>query len=230
MAGKTIAINNQGFGGYLVVPDAPNGSGILLIQEIFGVNSHIRDVADIWGNAGYTVLAPDVFWRVQPNVELGYDSESMQKGMGFATKLDVQQTVKDLKEAIAKLRNTPECKGQIAGMGYCMGGTYAYLLACDNAVDAAVCYYGGGIAKHLDEAKNIRCPVVMHFGAKDAHIPMSDVENIRKAVHGKSNVEIFVYDADHGFNCDQRGSYDRRSSLVAFGRSMVLLSSSSQKH
>ena len=225
MSGKMIQINNQGFSGYLAVPKDPNGCGIVLIQEIFGVNSHIREVADTWAQAGFVVLAPDVFWRIKPDVQLGYTPDDIQKGMGFAGKLDYEQVVNDLKEAVVKLRSEPQCKGKVAAMGYCMGGFLSYLTAAAGAVDAAVCYYGGGIAAHLDKAKNIKCPVIMHFGAKDAHIPLSDVDKIRDAVKGKSQVKIYVYDADHGFNCDQRGSYDRKSCLVAFGRSMMLLES-----
>jgi carboxymethylenebutenolidase len=225
MTGKSIAINDKGFNGYLATNDEPNGSGILLIQEIFGVNSHIREVADLWAHAGYTVLAPDVFWRQQPGVELGYGPDDMQKGMGLATKLDQQQVVADFQEAIAKLRSLPGCKGKIAAIGYCMGGTFAYVLAANGSVDAAVCYYGGWIAQMLDMAKNIHCPVMMHFGAKDAHIPLSDVDKISDALDGKKHVEVLVYDADHGFNCDQRASYDRKSAMLAFGRSMVMLDS-----
>jgi carboxymethylenebutenolidase len=195
----------------------------LLIQEIFGVNSHIKDVADLYAAAGYVVLAPDVFWRVQPNVELGYSPEDMQKGMALFGKCDKDQVVSDLIDAVKVLRAQSQCAGRLGAVGYCMGGYMSYKLATRDAVDAAVCYYGGGIASDLDEAKNLHCPIMMHFGEKDTHIPLSSVDNIRQALQGKGHVEIFTYNADHGFNCDQRGSYDRQSAMLAFGRSMLLL-------
>ena len=223
MAGSMIDINGSGFKGYLAKPDSGKGQGILLIQEIFGVNSHIRSVADLYAKLGYVTLAPDVFWRSKPGVELGYTQDDITEGFGYAQKLDPKQTVDDFKAAIDKLKSQPECKGKVAAVGYCMGGRFSYVLAGNKLVDAAVCYYGGGIAGQLDIAGNIACPVLMHFGAKDMHIPMTDVDKIKDALKGKANTEVLVYDADHGFNCDARGSYDRASAMLAFGRSAIML-------
>jgi len=227
MAGTTVEIKTQtgsGFTGYLAVPDAKKAPGILLIQEIFGVNSHIREVADLYAEAGYVVLAPDVFWRVQKNVELGYTGEDIQKGIELIGKCDKEQIVSDLKDAIATLKGNAQCDGKVAAVGYCLGGFVSYKLACANLVDAAVCYYGGMIEASLAEADKIKCPVMMHFGEKDEHIPLSSVEKIQQALAGKPDVEIFVYKgADHGFNCDQRASYDRHSAMLACGRSMRML-------
>lgn len=213
----------SGMTGYLALPESKRAPGILLLQEIFGVNSHIRQVADLYAAAGYVVLAPDVFWRVEPNVELGYTPEDVQKGVGLFGKCDKEQVVADLGDAIKTLRANSQCSGRIAAAGYCLGGYLSYRLATADLVDAAICYYGGSIEKELDRASNLHCPIMMHFGAKDTHIPLSSVEKIKAALNGKGHVEIFVYDADHGFNCDQRASYDRQSSMLAFGRSMVML-------
>jgi carboxymethylenebutenolidase len=215
--GKKVEIK-PGFSGYLALPDAKRAPGMIVIQEIFGVNSHIREVADLYAASGYVALAPDVFWRAQPGVELTYSPEDIQKGIELAGKSDKSQKVSDLLEAVKLLKQQPQCAGRIGAVGYCMGGYLSYLLAANAAVDAAVCYYGGGIAQDLDDAKTINCPVMMHFGEKDAHIPLEAVGKIRKALEGKGNVSIFTYDADHGFNCDQRGSYDRQSAMLAFGR------------
>jgi carboxymethylenebutenolidase len=226
MTGKTISIKTKtgdGYTGYLAMPEKPNGSAMLVIQEIFGVNSHIRDVADLYAQAGYIALAPDVFWRAQPKVELSYTPEDIQKGMALVQKSDWNQLVTDLQDAGTTLRQMPEFKKKLGVVGYCLGGTLSYSLATRDAVDVAVGYYGGNIDNYLSEATNLHCPLMLHFGAKDNHIPLSKVQTITAALEGKGHVEIYIYDADHGFNCDQRQSYDRRSAMLAFGRSMILL-------
>ncbi|HEY9776651.1 MAG TPA: dienelactone hydrolase family protein [Planktothrix sp.] len=222
MSSKTIEIK-PGFSGYLALPKADRAPGILLIQEIFGVNPHIKDVADLYAAAGYVVLAPDVFWRVQPNVQLDYTPDDMKKGMELWQQCNKDQVVSDLIDAVKTLRQQPQCAGRVGSVGFCLGGYLSYKLATHDAVDAAVCYYGGGIANDLEEAKNLHCPIMMHFGEKDSHIPKSSVDSIRAALQGKGHVEIFTYDADHGFNCDRRASYDRPSAMLAFGRSMIVL-------
>jgi carboxymethylenebutenolidase len=226
MAGKTIDIKTptgSGYTGYLSLPEK-KGPGILLIQEIFGVNSHIREVADLYASAGYVVLAPDVFWRVQPGVQLGYTPEDVQKGISLFSKCNPEEIVSDLGKAAETLKQEPQYAGKLGVVGYCMGGTFAYLLATKDLVDAAVGYYGGNIDKYLDGAKNLHCPIMLHFGEKDGHIPMSKVETISNALKGKGHVEVYVYKAaDHGFNCDQRKSYDRQAAMLAFARSMILL-------
>jgi carboxymethylenebutenolidase len=226
MSGSTIAIKTDkgdGFTGYLSVPQKPNGSGILVIQEIFGVNSHIRDVADLYAAAGYVALAPDVFWRQEPHVELNYTPEAIQKGAALAHQLDTDQLMADLKSAATTLRGVPQFSKKLAVVGYCLGGLLAYEMATHDLVDVAIGYYGGTIDQKLDQAKNLHCPLMLHFGDKDTHIPMSKVEKIIEGLAGKGHVEIYVYDADHGFNCDQRKSYDRKSAMLAFGRTMILL-------
>ena len=223
MQGKTIDIDpekRKGFTGYLSLPDSGKGPGIVLIQEIFGVNSHIREVADLYAIAGFMVLAPDVFWRQEPGVQLGYGPDDMKQGMALAGKLNADQAVADLSAACDKLRSLPGFGGKLGTVGYCMGGKFAYLMATRDRVDAAVSYYGGGIDQYLDDAKNLHCPIMMHFGAKDAHIPITTVEKIEAALKPHGHVEVFVYkDADHGFNCDQRPSYHRQSAMLAFARS-----------
>jgi len=227
MTGSKINIKTKtgsGYTGYLSLPKNSKGSGIILIQEIFGVNSHIREVADLYAAAGYVVLAPDLFWRAEPNVELGYKPDDMQKGMALAKQSDPKQVIEDFADAIAALKATPQFSGKVGAVGYCLGGSYAYHLATKDMVDCGIGYYGGQIAEARDEAKNLHCPLMLHFGEKDTHIPITAVEKIRSALHGKGHVEIYSYPAaDHGFNCDQRASYDRQSAMLAFGRSMILL-------
>jgi carboxymethylenebutenolidase len=226
MSGSNIAIKTaagSGYSGYLSMPENPNGSGIIVIQEIFGVNSHIRDITDLYAAAGYVALAPDVFWRQQPHVELGYTPEDIQKGASLAKQLDPAQVIADLHDAAAMVKGVPQFSKKLGVVGYCLGGGLAYDMATHDLVDVAVGYYGGAIEHHLDQAKNLHCPLMLHFGDKDAHIPMPSVEKIKAGLAGIGHVEIYVYDADHGFNCDQRPSYDRKSAMLAFGRSMILL-------
>ncbi len=183
-------------------------------------------MADLYAAAGYVALAPDAFWRTQPHVELGYTAEDVQKGMQLVQKCDRAKIVDDMAEAAHALRALPQCAGKVGVVGYCMGGFIAYKLATRDAVDAAVGYYGGGIDQSLDDAKNLHCPIMLHFGEKDSHITMPAVEKIKEALHDKGHVEVYVYKgADHGFNCDQRASYNRQSAMLAFSRSMQLFAS-----
>lgn len=203
------------FGAYEVLPAGKPKGGVVVIQEIFGVNKHIRDVADGYAKAGYAVIAPQIFDRVEPNVELGYtDQTQFDKGIQLAFKdLKMPNTLMDLQAAIDAIGK----HGKVGVVGFCFGGLLTWLAACElKNVAAASAYYGGGIAGHA--MKHARCPVIMHFGERDKHIPMSDVETIRKA---QPNVQIFVYPADHGFNCDARASYDAASAAVAKERTLA---------
>jgi len=227
MAGSKIEIKTSAakpMSGYLALPESGKGPGLLVIQEIFGVNSHIREVADLYAAAGFVALAPDAFSRVEPGVELGYTQPDLQKGMALAKQLDPAQTLADMEAAVDTLRHLPQCGSKVGVVGYCFGGTMAYKLATADKVEAAVGYYGGGIEQSLDTAKNLHCPLMLHFGEKDAHITMASVDKIKAALKDVGHVEIFVYQgADHGFNCDQRASYNRQSAMLAYGRSYNFL-------
>jgi carboxymethylenebutenolidase len=216
------------FKGYLSLPHhtdkGAKGPGIVLIQEIFGVNSHIRGVADQYASDGYTVLAPDLFWRMQPMVDVGYSAEDFQIARAYMQKMDFAAGVKDLAATVAALRTLPECTGKVASIGYCMGGMLSYLCAANAGVDAAVCYYGGGIHTKLEEAGKITCPLLFHFAGDDAHIPAQAVEAVKKTFTGRDGVRIDVYPgANHGFNCWDRDAYNQQSSALAHGRSLAFL-------
>ncbi len=216
------------FKGYLSLPHQAKkggkGPGIVLIQEVFGVNSHIQGVADQYASDGYTVLAPDIFWRMQPMVDLGYGPEDLQKGIGYMQKFDFVAGVKDLAASVAALRGLPECTGKVASLGYCMGGMLSYLCAANAGVDAAVCYYGGGIHTKLEEAGKIKCPVLFHFAGNDGYIPVSAVEAVKQTFAGREGARIDVYPGvDHGFNCWDRPAYNQQSSALARGRSLSFL-------
>lgn len=227
MTSRTIDIQStdgQTFKGYLALPPTGSGPGIVLIQEIFGVNAHIRAVADQYASAGYVVLAPDVFWRQEPGVQLGYDEADMKKGIGLMQQMDFSKAVQDLAATVEALRRMPECNGKVGTVGYCMGGLLSYLCAAHAGVDAAVCYYPGGIQNHLTLADKITCPIVFHFPEKDKHITADVVEAVRKAFDGRKNVAIEVYaDVDHGFNCWARGAYHQKTAAVALGLTLSFL-------
>ncbi len=212
--------------GYLALPPTGRGSGILLIQEIFGINHHIRNVAEQYALDGYVVLVPDVFWRQEPGVELGYEGADMEKAFRLVNEIDFQVATADLARATDALRLRPECDGTVASLGFCMGGTLSYLSGVSAGVDRAVCFYPGGIARHLDKAANLSVPVQFHFAANDRHITKEHVEQTRQAFAGRDNVEIHVYDdADHGFNCWARGSYQRHAAALSHGRALTFLES-----
>ena len=203
-----IPAGNDSFGGYLALPKGGKGPAVIIIQEIFGVNSHIRSVADQYAADGYVAFAPDIFWRTQPRVELTYAGSDRDKGIELMQKTDVGLAVADIGASAAALRARPEVTGKIAAIGYCFGGKLAYLAAAQGTVDAAVAYYGGGIQNALDEASKIKVPILFHYAELDHGIPLSAVGEVKERFAGRDDAEFHVYaGADHGFNCTE----DRKS-------------------
>lgn len=227
MAGQSITIRAEDggtFSGYLALPEAGSGPGMVLIQEIFGVNAEIRATADRLAEEGYVVLTPDLFWRLQPNVQLGYDPASRQQAFALLERFDVEQGVRDLGATLAALKARPELKGKCAVMGFCLGGRMAFLSAARLAFDAAVGFYGGGIDQHLSEAVKVRCPMVLHFGGQDDHIPPATVEKIRQAFARRPDVSIHVYpEAGHAFYIEGRAGYQKPAALMAHSPTIALL-------
>lgn len=218
------------FDAYLALPPTgktANAPGIVLVQEIFGVNEHIRSVADQYASDGYVVLAPDIFWRAAPRVELGYSGDDMARAMELRKSVDVELAVKDIAATVKVLREKLDAGGKVAAIGYCFGGLLSYLAAARGLVDAAVPYYGGGTQNYLTEAANLNVPTQFHFGALDSHITPDIVDAVTKAVSPRPNTEVFVYpQADHGFNCWARGSYHQPSAALAHGRALAFLAES----
>lgn len=202
-------------GAYRAAPSGTTRGGLVVLQEIFGVNEHIRDVADRFAAQGYLAIAPALFDRVKPGVELGYDAEGVQAGVGLQQRTVIDDSLRDVQAAIDAAAEG----GKVGVVGYCWGGTLAYAAACRlSGVVAAVGYYGGGIASLLDHKPKV--PLILHFGEKDDHIPSTDVEKIRAALPG---VPVHTYPAGHGFNCDRRGSYDKPSAELASSRTLAFL-------
>jgi carboxymethylenebutenolidase len=213
------------FQGYLSLPPTGKGPGLLLIQEIFGVNHHIRAVADQYAADGFVVLAPDIFWRQKPRVEFGYGEKDLQDGIALMQKLDFGAAVGDIASAVKALRGRAECTGKVASLGYCMGGLLSYLAAANAGVDSAVAYYGGGINTQLAQADKVRVPILFHFAEKDHYIPIPAVEAVEAAFKGKPNALVVRYpEVDHGFNCWERGSYNQAAAARARGISLEFLS------
>jgi carboxymethylenebutenolidase len=211
------------FQAYQALPRGGKGPGIVLIQEIFGVNAHIRSVAEQYAADGYVVLAPDLFWRQGAHIELTYDETDWKKAVALKGATDTQQAVADVAATIRALRGIVGDQ-KIASIGYCFGGLLSYLTAAAGNVDAAVAYYGGGIQNQLDKADSVTAPLLMHFGGRDSHIPTDAVKSIAERFGDRDNVEIHVYpEAEHGFNCSHRGSYHQRSSAEARGHTLLFL-------
>ena len=195
------------------MPDASRA--LVVVQEIFGVNHHVRAVCDGFGDAGFHVIAPALFDRAAPGTELAYDGDGMKAGSALVQRISQDGVRRDVRAAAEALNGA-----KIGIIGYCWGGTVAWEAATTtNLFGAAVGWYGGGIARSKDAEAN--CPVQLHFGAEDDHIPLSDIEAIRQAQPG---VEVFVYDgAGHGFGCDERGSYEAKSAALAQERTLAFL-------
>ena len=212
----TIAMSDGfGLGAYTTSPTGGESKGVVVvIQEIFGVNAHIREVADGYAAKGYTVIAPALFDRIDSDIQLGYTEADMGTGIGLAfEKLQMPQTLADLQSVVDYAVEL----GPVGVVGYCFGGLLTYLSACNiKGVTAASSYYGGAIAGMLDQTP--QCPLIMHFGELDAHIPMSDVEKIQAA---HPDLPVNVYAADHGFNCDHRASYDEAAAELALSRTLA---------
>lgn len=231
MTSSTISLPSADggtFSGYLSLPPTGSGPGIVLIQEIFGVNRHIRAVADQYALDGYVVLAPDLFWRQSPQTQLGYTESDFGTALGMLQKLDFAQAVSDLTQTVQTLRARAECIGPIASLGFCMGGLLSYLCAASAGVDAAVCYYPGSIEKHLDKAGQVTCPLLIHFAENDHYIPADAVAAVKHAFANAERVTVNVYPGvDHGFNCWERPAYHQKTSSFAHGTSLAFLASTS---
>lgn len=210
------ASDGHSFSAYVARPAAQAAAGLVIIQEIFGVNDHIRSVADGFAKDGFLAVAPAIFDRIQPGLELGYEGADLQTAMSLMPKLNPGQSVLDIAAAIDFAKK--ETGKKVGVVGYCYGGSLAWLAATRLHPDAAVGYYGGQIGKYA--AENPNCSVMLHFGRQDSHIPPSVAESVHSA---HPEVEIFWYDAGHAFNCDPRPSYNAAAAQEARQRTIEFL-------
>ena len=200
---------------YEAIPEGTQRGSLVVIQEIFGVNVHIREVCDKFAGEGYSSIAPAVFDRVEPGVELGYTPEDIERGRNFMGQLSWRNTMMDV-EAAADALAGDKRPGIV---GYCYGGTVTWVAACRLDLTCAVGYYGGGIIDFVDESP--KCPTMLHFGEQDAGIPMSDVKEI-SGKHPEITVHTYA-EAEHGFNCDRRASYHETDAKLALERTNAFL-------
>ncbi len=206
------------FPAYVAEPQGRPKAAVVVLQEIFGVNSHIRSVADGYAAEGYLAVAPSTFHRVKAGVELGYSADDMTAGIALKAAVEALPepgVLRDIEAAVAHASRA----GKVGVVGYCWGGLLTWRSAClVPGVSAASAYYGGGVTTPAEAARRPQCPTMAHFGEKDHWIPLEGVESFKRA---HPDVQVHVYAADHGFNCDQRGSYEAAAARVARERTLA---------
>jgi carboxymethylenebutenolidase len=215
-----MARDGHEFNAWLAAPSGPTRGAVMIAQEIFGVNRHIRAVAATYAAAGYVTIAPCLFDRIRRGLELGYSDAEVQQGRGYRLQIPLEKTLLDLTSSMNVIKHA----GRVAVVGYCWGGTLAYIAARDLPVACTVSYYGGQIKDHLE--KSPRRPVMYHFGEQDPHIPLSDIDKIRAA---DPNGVFHLYPAGHGFNCEERSTYDAASAALALERTLQFLAAQMER-
>lgn len=219
-----IAASDGGsFKAYVETPASGSGPVVVCIQEIFGVNHAMRDIAKHWAGLGYIAVAPDLFWRQEPGVDITDKSEEeWKKAFSLFQGFDVDKGVDDLKATIAHARKMPGANGKVGTVGFCLGGKLAYLLACRSDADCNVSYYGVGIDDLLDEASKIAKPLVMHIAEEDGFVSKDAQAKIKDGLKDAGNVTIYSYPGmDHAF-CRIGGvPYDEANANLANGRSLA---------
>lgn len=188
------------FGGYLATPAGGKGPGIVVVQEIFGVNAGIRSMCDDWAAQGFVAFAPDLFWRIEPGIELSDRIEAEhQQAFELFGKFDVDKGIEDIEASIRAVRARPECTGKVGVVGFCLGGLLAYLAATRTDSNATVSYYGVGIQDRLGESHAIANPLLMHIARRDRFVPPEAQAKIRAELGANPHVALHDYDADHAF-------------------------------
>ena len=212
--------DGTGVPAYLARPVGTPRGAVVVIQEIFGVNSHIRDVADGYAAEGYVALAPAAFHRVKPGVELGYTDADMGEGFGYKTAVEALPAPGVMQDIQAAIEYAAQASGGKVGIvGYCWGGLLTWRSACTlTGLSAAVPYYGGGVTTDVEIARQTQVPVLAHFAEEDKWIPLDSVAAFQKA---HPEVQVFTYAAHHGFNCDQRGAWHAPSAQLARERTLT---------
>jgi len=209
-----MARDGHEFSAYLARADGTPRGAVVVLQEIFGVNAHIRAVVEQYAAAGFLAIAPALFDRIGRNLELGYTPSDMEQGSGYRLQVDEAKALLDIGAAINVVRHA----GRVALVGYCWGGQLTWIGAAALPVNAAVGYYTSRVWEKLERVP--RCPILLHYGERDQNIPLARVEQVRAAC---PQAQIHVYPADHGFNCDARASYDAPSAALAWQRTQDFL-------
>ncbi|MBV8619967.1 MAG: dienelactone hydrolase family protein [Curvibacter sp.] len=219
------------FAAYLSLPPGGKGPGLVLAQEIFGVNATMREVADYYAEEGYVVLVPDLFWRQSPGVQLGYSPEDWQRAFTLYQGFDEAAGVQDIQASLNALRACPEFVGQAGVLGFCLGGKLAYLAACRTDAAVAIGYYGVGIEKALDEADRIQARLLLHVAENDGFCPPEARQAILERLGGRPGIELYVYPGvDHAFARRGGEHFHKPSALMAHQRSVAALKAAIGPH
>ncbi len=222
MAAKQISISGPdgAFAGYLAAPTSGRGAGVVVIQEIFGVNQVMRDIADDLASHGYFALVPDLFWRLEPGVQLTDKTDAeWQRAFDLMNRFDPDKGIIDIQATIAALRGREGCTGKIGTVGYCLGGLLAYLTAARTDIDASVGYYGVNIQEKLGEAANIKKPLMLHIAAKDEYTPPEAQKKMIDGLSSNPRITLHVYpEMDHAFARIGGAHYDKACADLANGR------------
>jgi len=220
----TVTVADGSFDLPVWLPASGSGPGLVLFQEIFGVGPYIRAVGDRLAGLGYVVGAPDLFWRIERNWESAHDEAGLQASMGMIQKFDFGTGVADAVAAFEAVRSLPEVKGGTGVIGFCLGGTFAWLTAAATQPDVAISYYGSGVAGALDQADAVSCPVIFHFGDSDPYLPNDQVDAIRARVGDRETVEIHVQPAGHAFdNHESAMFWNEAAAAAAWERTVAFL-------
>ena len=224
---KTVSVTAADggvFNAYLALPEGGRGPALVLLQEIFGVNRYLREVADRYAEEGYVVIAPDLFWRIQPGIELGYSEAEIKAAFDFFARFDPDQAIKDVADTVRALRAMPECDGKVGAVGFCLGGMLAYLTAARCNIEAAVSYYGVGIEKRLNEVGAVRCPLMLHFGEQDGSCrPPRARRSPRPSRIAKGSRFTSIRAPITRSTTPMRPSYDRFAASLAHSRTIGML-------
>ncbi|MPW21350.1 dienelactone hydrolase family protein [Paraburkholderia sp. CNPSo 3157] len=214
------------FRAYQAAPAHGSGPGLVLLQEIFGINGYMRAMADRFAEEGYVVLVPDLFWRMKPGVELGYGEMDFHQALGYNERLDIDLAVQDIGSTLKTLHALPMQAGKVGTIGYCLGGKLAMLAAARLDLDCAVSYYGVGLDAYIDEVPSIRCPMLFHFAGEDAFCPQDTRERLLAAFADNPQTKAHVYPGcDHAFATPERAHYDKPAATMAYSRTIALLRS-----
>jgi carboxymethylenebutenolidase len=212
------------FRGYLCLPRSGKGPGLVVEQEIFGINENVRLVCENCAKEGFVALAPDLFWRMQPNVDLGYSPEDWQRAFDFMKRFDIDKGIEDVAATIKHLRGMKECTGKVGAVGYCLGGKLAFLTAARTDVDCTVAYYGVGLDQNLNEKDKIRKPLMLHIAENDKFVPPEAQAKIKAGLKDMKNVVIYGYPGvDHAFARINGDHFDKNAAELANKRTLEFL-------
>jgi carboxymethylenebutenolidase len=217
---KIKSLDDKEFSAYYAVPPAKRGPGIVVIQEIFGVNAAMRQICDEYAAKGYMTICPDLFWRQQPGIQITDKTPAeWDRAFELYNAFDVEGGVRDLLSTLAHLRSLPGGNGKVGTVGYCLGGKLAYLMASRSDADASVSYYGVGLDKMLDEVHDIRMPFMMHIAGLDKFMPPPVREKVLTSVKRNPAISAFVYEnVDHAFARPEGQNYNKEAADLANSR------------